>query len=369
MAGQRQHCRSSVFRTLAGTALAGAAAAALLIPGSGSARAQTAPKNTGQPTISGLAVQGSTLTTSNGSWSGTAPITFQYRWLRCDTSGGGVNGVNCATISGETRKSYVLTGADVGHRIRSRVIATNKDGTASFNSNATNVVKANAGPPKNAQPPTISGAPVENSTLTANKGSWTGASSISFTYQWRRCDTNGGSCSSISGASASTFVLKSVDVGTTLRVRVTAKNGQGSASATSAPTAVVTKASPPAGSAVSINDVSLPNRLIIDQYSFQPNRLRKHGRLIVRIHVSDSRNHSVVGALVFVEGVPLGQVLPSHVEQPTGPDGYATFNLRASNRLQFRGSNRFAFFLRARKAGENPLGGVTARRLVAVHLG
>jgi len=346
-----------------------ALATALLAPSGGAARSETAPMNTGQPVVSGSATQGSTLTTSNGSWSGTAPITYQYRWLRCGTGGGGVNGVNCATIPGETRKSYVLTGVDVGHRIRSRVIATNSSGSSSFNSNATSVVKANAGPPKNSQPPTISGTPAENSTLTANKGSWTGAPTISYTYQWRRCDTTGGSCSSISGAVASTYLLKSVDVGTTLRVQVTGKNGQGSATATSAPTAVVTKASPPSGAVISISDVSLPNRLIIDQYSFQPNRLRKHGRLLARFHVSDSRNHSVMGALVFVEGVPLGQVLPSHVEQPTGPDGYATFNLRASSRLQFRGSNRFAFFLRARKPGENPLGGVTARRLVAVRLG
>ena len=361
--------RPKPIRSLWGGMLLVAVAAALLVPSGGSARSETAPKNTGQPTISGSAVQGSTLTTSNGSWSGSTPITYQYRWLRCDTSGGGVNGVNCATIAGETRKTYVLASADVGHRIRSRVIATNQDGTASFNSNATNVVKANAGPPKNAQPPTISGSSAENNTLTANKGTWTGAPTITYAYQWRRCDQNGGSCSSISGATGSTFVLKTVDVGNTLRVRVTATNSQGSASATSAPTAVVTKASAPAGSAISINDVSLPNRLIIDQYSFQPNRLRKHGRLIARFHVSDSRDHSVIGALVFVEGVPLGQVLPSHVEQPTGPDGYATFTLRASSLLQFRGSNRFAFFLRARKAGENPLGGVSARRLVAVRLG
>jgi hypothetical protein len=361
--------KPKVIRSLWGGMLLGLVAAALLVPASGSARSETAPKNTGQPTISGAAVQGSTLTTSNGSWSGTAPITYQYRWLRCDTSGGGVNGVNCSTIPGETRKTYVLTGSDVGHRIRSRVIATNQDGTGSFNSNATRVVKANAGPPKNTQPPTISGTPAENNTLTANKGSWTGAPTITYAYQWRRCDTNGGSCSSVSGATASTYLLKTVDVGTTVRVRVTAKNNQGSATATSAPTAVVTKAQAPAGSTISINDVSLPNRLIIDQYSFQPNRLRRHGRLIARVHVSDSRDHSVVGALVFVEGVPLGQVLPSHVEQPTGPDGYATFRLRASSRLQFRGSYRFAFFLRARKAGENPLGGVSARRLVAVRLG
>ena len=99
----------------------------------------------------------------------------------------------------------------------------------------------------------------------ANKGTWTGAPTIAYAYQWRRCDTHGGSCSSISGATASTYLLKSVDVGTTVRIRVTATNSQGSAAATSAPTAVVTKAQAPAGSAISINDVALPNRLIIDR--------------------------------------------------------------------------------------------------------
>jgi hypothetical protein len=131
----------------------------------------------------------------------------------------------------------------------------------------------------------------------------------------------------------------------------------------------VSKADAPVGTAVSISEVSLPNRLQIDQYTFQPNRLRKHGRVIARFHVSDSRNHSVVGALVFVEGVPLGQTAPSHAEKPTGADGWVTFTIRATSRLQLKGSNRFAFFLRARKAGENPLAGVTARRLVAVRLG
>jgi hypothetical protein len=345
-----------------------AVAAALFVASGGSARSQTAPQNTGQPTVSGSAVQGSTLTTSNGSWSGTPPFTYQYRWLRCDISGGGINGVSCATIPGETRKTYVLAAADVGHRIRSRVIATNKDGTASFNSNATNVVKANAGPPKNVQPPTIAGTPVESNTLTASKGSWTGAPTISYTYQWRRCDSVGGSCSSISGATASTYTLKSVDVGTTLRVRVTGTNGQGSATSASAPTAVISKASPPSGATISINDVSLPNRLIIDGYSFSPNPLRSHRTVIARFHVSDSHNHSVLGALVFVEGVPLGQV-SRPPEQATGPDGYVTFTLYPSRAVRLQRSGRFAFFLRARKEGENVLGGVSARRLVALNLG
>src|ERR671922_971525 len=101
--------------------------AALLVPAAG-ASSQTAPRNVGEPSVSGRTVEGETLTTTNGTWTGSTPMTFQYRWLRCDTFGGGPNGVNCSTIPGETRKTYVLDRADVGHRIRSRVIASNADG-------------------------------------------------------------------------------------------------------------------------------------------------------------------------------------------------------------------------------------------------
>src|SRR5213080_4834069 len=99
--------------------LGGALLAALLLPAGGSAGPRTAPQATGQPVVSGRTVQGDVLTTTNGSWTGTPPLTFRYRWLRCDTSGGGVNGVNCSTISSAGHRSYVLRSADVGHRIRS----------------------------------------------------------------------------------------------------------------------------------------------------------------------------------------------------------------------------------------------------------
>jgi len=346
--------------------------AAMVLPASGSAGPRVAPRNTGEPRVSGPTVQGETLTTTTGSWTGTAPITFRYRWLRCDAGGGGVNGVNCTTIAGETRRTYILRRADVGRRIRSRVIASNADGTSSANSNATpTTVRASstAGRPVNSKPPTVSGSAQQSQTLTANPGTWTGGQPITFTYQWRRCDQSGGSCSDISGATEKTYQLTTADIGNTVRVRVTARNSIGARAATSTPTAVVVKADAPIGTTVAISEVALPNRLVIDQYSFRPNRLRRRGVLVGRFHVSDSRNHSVAGALLFVEGVPLGQVAPSHAEKPTGSDGWASFTLRATSRLQFRGSNRFAFFLRARKAGENPLGGVSARRLVAVRLG
>jgi len=345
--------------------LTGALLLALLVPAAGSARSQAAPHNTGEPVVSGRAVQGETLTTTNGTWSGTTPMAFQYRWLRCDASGGGANGANCATIPGETRRTYVLSGADVGHRIRSRVIASNADGTASANSNATPLVQpsSTAGKPASSSPPTISGTPQEGKTLTANRGSWSGGQPQTYTYQWRRCDSSGGSCADIGGATGNTYVLKGVDVGRTLRVRVTAHNSLGATSATSAPSAVVVKAGAPVGSAISINDVALPNRLIIDQVSFRPFILRARQTVTARFRVSDTQGHPVMGALVFVVGIPFGN-MTTPAEQATGPDGYVTFRLRPTHNLRLVSRGSQPFFVRARKANDRLIGGVSTRRLV-----
>ena len=346
-------------RVLAAAATVGIVGASLLMPAGGSARSQAAPKPTGQPRISGTTIEGRTLRTSNGSWSGTTPFSFRYRWLRCDASGGGNNGVNCAAIPGETTRAHILTHGDVGHTLRSRVSATNQDGTASVVSNPTGVIRASAGRPAIQSPPTISGTPQEGQTLTAHRGTWSGEQPITYAYQWTRCDASGGSCASISGATSTTYALKSVDVGNTLRVRVTAKNTLGSRTSTSAPTAAVTKANAPAGAAISISDVSLPNRLIIDRVSYRPSTARPGRRVIARYRVSDSHDHRVSGALVFVVGIPFG-VSSTPPEAATGPDGWVTFSLRVTSRA---GRGGVVYFVRARKAGEPLLAGVSTRRL------
>jgi hypothetical protein len=73
-------------------------------------------------------------------------------------------------------------------------------------------------------------------TLTASPGTWSGSTPISYTYQWQRCDSTGGKCAAVSGATGVTYVVSSADAGSTLRVSVTATNSVGSATAASAPT-------------------------------------------------------------------------------------------------------------------------------------
>jgi subtilisin family serine protease len=93
--------------------------------------------------------------------------------------------------------------------------------------------------PVNTAPPSISGGTQSGQTLTSTTGSWS-ESPISFGYQWQRCNSAGASCSPISGATAQTYLLGSPDVGSTVRVAVTASNSAGSsAPASSSQTAIV----------------------------------------------------------------------------------------------------------------------------------
>jgi hypothetical protein len=104
--------------------------------------------------------------------------------------------------------------------------------------------------PSNTSPPTISGQANKGQTLTAASGTWDGTPPPTFAYQWLRCSSGGGSCSSISSATTQTYTLVSADVGKTIRVQVTATNAAGSSQVVSAQTAVVISATAPANTAL-----------------------------------------------------------------------------------------------------------------------
>jgi len=96
--------------------------------------------------------------------------------------------------------------------------------------------------PANSIAPTISGSATYGETLTATTGTWQGTST-SYSYQWSRSATLGGTYSDIAGAINSTYVLATADVGNFLKVTVTATNSAGSAASLSTATAQVVRAS------------------------------------------------------------------------------------------------------------------------------
>ena len=188
------------------------------------------PALSAAPTPTGATTQGQTLTATAGTWAN-APTSFAYGWERCNAAGGA-----CASIAGANASSYTLSGDDAGGTLRSLVTATNITGATTVASNPTSVIIPQ--PPGATGAAGIAGTATNLQTLAAGPGSWTN-NPTSFAYAWRDCDASGASCTAISGATASTYTLALSDVGDTIRVAVTATNAGGSATATSAPTAVI----------------------------------------------------------------------------------------------------------------------------------
>jgi hypothetical protein len=209
-------------------------AGAALFSGTAAARTATAPRNTSTPTVTGTDREGNTLTAHNGGWAN-SPTSFAYQWQRCAPDGSG-----CTDITGATKQTYALTSADVDHTIRVGVTATNADGSSSASSAVTKLDSSNSAPVNTAKP-TISGTASVGQELSASTGTWTGGVT-SYTYQWQSC-TGSAVCTDVDGATARTYGVRLTDVGSSLRVAVTAHNLSGSnATATSDQTGVVASA-------------------------------------------------------------------------------------------------------------------------------
>lgn len=319
-----------------------------------------APTNTSAPTISGTAQDGALLTAGHGSWTG-SPSSYAYQWQRCDSAGGG-----CAAIAGATSSRYTVSSSDVGHRLRVAVTAGNAGGDGSATSAPTAVVAASGSAPANTKAPTISGTAQQGTTLNVDPGTWSGTTPITYDYTWQRCDANGNNCSTFitHDAKATSYTLGTADVGHTMRVEVQAKNSRGSSYVYSKPTGVV--AAPKqtqSATVVAVEDVSLPDRLVIDRVSFSPNpATSRNTPITARFHVADTKGLSVQGALVFALGLPYGWTYNAP-EQATDANGWATLTIRPTRNMPLRRGD-LVMFIRARKPGDSLLAGVSTRRLV-----
>ena len=105
-----------------------------------------APVRSVAATVSGTAKVGSTLTARNGTWTGTAPIAYTYKWYRCTLIGKAVavtaptSAAKCVAIAGAIKSTYKLVAADKGKYVRVLVTAKNPVGTA-YSLSKTTVIK------------------------------------------------------------------------------------------------------------------------------------------------------------------------------------------------------------------------------------
>jgi hypothetical protein len=341
---------------------------ALLLPGSPEAAPAVAPNNTVEPRVSGTAQVRQILRTTRGTWSGTEPIDYVYRWFRCQGRGA-PNASDCLRITNAADTTYVVREGDVGFRIRSQVTARNDDGSDTATSNPTAVVQpAPSGRPANTTEPSISGSPTVGQLLTGNRGSWSGVAPITYAFQWLRCSRAGDDCSEIAGATDTTYVLLTNDAGRTIRVRVTARNSEGARTALSNETAVVAgEAQPPPGNSVAVGDLrAAGDRLIVSQVRFGPNPVTSRVEPItVRIRVTDQRGRAVRGALVFIRSVP--RRTTGGDRQPSGSDGWIEYQLQPLRHFPAVNGN-VQFFVKVYRAGDPPLGGIAGYRLVQVRV-
>ena len=197
------------------------------------------PTLVSEPTISGAAVLGSTLTSSYGEWLGFPVPSVSYQWYRCavviaqETSS---MPLGCEAISTDGQSAtYVITGRDMGHFLVNRVtLANDVSSSTRFSRSTVEVV----GVPNAQLVPEIAGVRAYGQTLSITDGTWWANPEVTGTqYQWYRCSeaviASGSvvppSCAEILGQQSSEYLLTAEDSGFFLTATVTKQNDLGSA--------------------------------------------------------------------------------------------------------------------------------------------
>ena len=276
---------------------------------------------------------------------------------------------DCQRISNASDNTYVARQGDAGFRLRVRVIGRNADGQDTATSNPTAVITS-AGP-TNTREPTISGTATVGNILQANRGEWTGAQPITYSFIWLRCNAQGDNCSEIPGANDTEYEVRDADSGRTLRVRVTATERSRSNSAISNPTGVVgggQPTPPPTGQLVPVGDLQAAgDRLVIASVNFSPNPVTSRtAPITARVKITARGGRPVSGAPVFMRATP--RVVQGQT-QTTRADGFVTLTLVPNQQFpQPRSGFNVQFFVKAYRPGDPGLGGIAGYRLVQVRL-
>lgn len=193
------------------------------------------PVSTAAPTTAGTPAVGSTLTATNGGWTGSGAITYAFQW---QSSANGSTGWTAAPGFGATTSSYTVAAADAGRYLRVVVTASGSGGSASVGSAARAVI------PYNTAAPATSGSLAVFRVLTATAGTWVSTPPPAFAYQWQVSANNGATWANATGGGNTgvKYTIAGADQGKRLRVLVTATSPAVAAVAASAATGVVVPA-------------------------------------------------------------------------------------------------------------------------------
>jgi hypothetical protein len=175
--------------------------------------------STSAPIVSGSWTTGSTLSTTNGTWSSSG--TFTYQWQRSTDNS------TWSSISGATSSSYVLTSDDSSKYVRVQVYLAGSSGADGI---AYSVPTAKVGAPYNTVAPAITGTLRVGNVQTVSTGTWSG--SPTFTYQWQT-SSDGIAWANIDGATNSTYTITYSEANLRVRARVSGTNAVDTATASS----------------------------------------------------------------------------------------------------------------------------------------
>ena len=175
--------------------------------------------STGAPVVTGSWTEGSTLTTTNGTW--TSSGTFTYQWQSSSDNS------TWSSISGATSSSYTLVSADASKYIRVQVYLTGSSGADGV---AYSIPTAKVGAPYNTLAPAISGVLRVGVAQSVTTGTWSG--SPTYSYQWQT-SSDGIAWANVSSATNSTYTPTYAVANLRLRVVVSAVNAVDTATARS----------------------------------------------------------------------------------------------------------------------------------------
>jgi alpha-tubulin suppressor-like RCC1 family protein len=185
-----------------------------------------APVNTVAPVVTGTTTVGSTLTTTDGTWTGAPAPTFTYQWFRSPST----------SIGGATSSTYVLVTGDRGFGIFCRVKATNTIAPSGVTADSNTTATVTSVP----DAPTIGTATSTGSTTAtvaftqpANNG---GSTITSYTAT----SSPSGITGTLNQAGSGTITVSGLAASTSYTFTVTATNAVGTSAASSASNSITT---------------------------------------------------------------------------------------------------------------------------------